>query len=445
MSRFGISSGVDDTLSVVGERRIHGGRAPALFIGLAGDAPRAPAWRLSLAELDEVDVIRGDARAFARDGRRATLALADARLSRKHARFVRDGEVWRVEDLQSKNGVSVAGRPPSAAPLRDTDTILVGHTMLVFRTIGGEAPDVMRNLDAQPGFATLSPTLAIRFGEVATAAASDVPIEITGETGTGKELAARAIHVLSKRRGAFVAVNCGALPASLLEAELFGHKKGAFTGATNDRIGLVRSADGGTLFLDEVAELPAPSQAALLRVLQEHEVTPLGDDKPIAVDVRLVTATHRDLEAEVAAGDFREDLRARLMGITLALPPLRARKEDLGMLVAALLPRDVTFSAEAVAELYARDWPRNVRELERALAAAAAIAGAQIEAAHLPVRTTTQTIDPNALSKEDRALRDQLAAAIERHAGNLAAVARDLGKDRTQIRRWMKRLGLDRD
>jgi len=191
--------------------------------------------------------------------------------------------------------------------------------------------------------------------------------------------------------------------------------------------------------------LPAPSQAALLRVLQEREVTPLGDDKPIAVDVRLVTATHRDLEAEVAAGDFREDLRARLMGLTLALPPLRARKEDLGMLVTALLPRDVTFSAEAVAELYARDWPRNIRELERALAAAAAVAGPQIEAAHLPVRTTAQAIDPNALSNEDRALRDQLAAAIERHAGNLAAVARELGKDRTQIRRWMKRLGLERD
>ena len=168
---LGISSGVDDTLSVVGERRSHGGRAPALFVGLAGDSPRTPGWRLSLAELDEVVVVRGDARAFGREGRRATLALADARLSRKHARFVRDGEVWRVEDLQSKNGVSVAGRPPSTAPLRDTDTILVGHTMLVFRTIGGEAPEVMRKLDTEPGFATLSPTLAIRFGEVATAAA----------------------------------------------------------------------------------------------------------------------------------------------------------------------------------------------------------------------------------------------------------------------------------
>ncbi|MFT3696714.1 MAG: sigma 54-interacting transcriptional regulator [Kofleriaceae bacterium] len=428
---------MDETLSVGGARGDRVRKLPALYIGLAGATPRVPGWRLSLARRDALQIVRGDVRAL--DGE--TLKLADPRLSRSHARFVKDGDAWRVEDLGSKNGTAVNGRPATTAVLRDGDTILVGATMLVFRTVGGELAEITTPQTTAPGFTTIAAELEHRFAELTTAASSDVPIEITGETGTGKELAARAIHTLSKRKGAFVAVNCGALPANLLEAELFGHAKGAFTGAVSARTGLIRSADRGTLFLDEVAELPPASQAALLRVLQEREVLPLGEDAPIAVDVRLITATHQDLDRAVTDGEFRDDLRARLMGLTLALPPLRSRKEDLGLLVSALLPRDVTFSAEAVAELYTRTWPRNIRELERALAAAAAIAGDVIEPSHLPTGATAA--DP-ILDPEDLVLRDQLRAAIARHEGNLAAVARELGKDRTQIRRWMKRFGLDR-
>jgi transcriptional regulator with PAS, ATPase and Fis domain len=174
-------------------------------------------------------------------------------------------------------------------------------------------------------------------------APSSVPLLVRGETGTGKELMARAIHEASERRGAFVPVNCGALPRDLLESELFGHRRGAFTGASGDRSGLVRRAHRGTLFLDEIAELPPDSQVALLRVLQEGEVRPVGACEEITVDVRIVAATHQDLRERIASGRFREDLYARIAGFEITMPPLRERREDLGMLIATLLvpsPRD---------------------------------------------------------------------------------------------------------
>jgi DNA-binding NtrC family response regulator len=430
---------------------------PALYVGLAGDDTRAPPARYSLDGVDRVDVVRGARRGVVRRAADASrllvLTLADVRLSSQHARITKLGASWFVEDLQSKNGTLVGGKPISRHQLRDGDALVVGHTVLVFRERGGEAGDVEAVPAAHAGLATLSTDLTERFAEFAEAARTTVPIEITGESGTGKELVARAVHELSGRSGRFAAINCGALAPALLEGELFGHKKGAFTGAADDRVGVIRSADHGTLFLDEVAELPTGSQAALLRVLQEGEVTPLGIDRAVKVDLRIVTATHKSLDAEVAANRFRADLRARVLGVQLALPPLRERREDLGLLIVTLLERiapgrDVRFSADAVAALYAYDWPLNIRELERALAAAVAITKDRIELHHLPAALHAPApvaIDVGALSDEDRALRESLVAAIDRHDGNLAAVARDLGKDRTQIRRWMKRFGLSRD
>jgi transcriptional regulator with PAS, ATPase and Fis domain len=357
-----------------------------------------------------------------------------------------------VEDAGSKNGTWIGGKRVARKLLADGDVLLVGHTALLYRETGGEAGDLDAFPGGEAGLATMSPALAAAFEGAARAAASKVPIEITGESGTGKELIARAIHALSGRSGKLVAVNCGAMPAQLLEGELFGHKKGAYTGAEGDRLGLVRTADGGTLFLDEIAELPGPSQAALLRVLQEGEVTPLGADRPVKVDVRLVTATHRSIDAEVQLKRFRADLRARLLGVTVALPPLRERLEDLGPIAAKLLPREVAFAADAVAALYAHGWPLNIRELERTLAAAAALAGDRIELEHLPAALRGDAggdgeveVDPDTLTDDERALRELLREAIAKHTGNLAAVAKELGKDRTQIRRWMKRFGLSRD
>ena len=399
---------------------------PALFVGLAGDTPLAPPARIGLGGLDRVDLGRGATRRIERarsDGAETlAIALADPRMSSKHVRLSRVGGAWIAEDLASKNGTWIGRKRIARRQLADLDALPAG----------------------QPGLATMSTPLAAQFAGIAQAARSTVPIEVTGESGTGKELVARAVHALSGRRGGFVAVNCGALAGGILEGELFGHKKGAFTGAADDRLGLVRSAD--------IAELAPGSQAALLRVLQEGEVVPLGSDRPVRVDVRLVTATHKAIDGEVDAGRFRADLRARILGVSVALPPLRERLEDLGPLVSVLLakqPRVLPFSADAVDAIYAHRWPLNIRELERSLAAATAVARDRIELEHLPPSVRGASIgaelDLDAMSDADRALREQLTAAIARHGGNLAAVAKELGKDRTQIRRWMKRLGLSRE
>ena len=454
---------MSDTLSATISRDPGGSAREALYLGLVADDPHAPPARYSLDGIDRVDVRRGDARVVERvvDGgeRVLVLHLADQRLSRQHAQLVRDGRTWSVVDQGSKNGTWIALQKRPRHVLADGDTIAVGHTMLVFRTTGGEAGDAEGWRGDAEGLSTMSPELAAQFATLAAAATSTVPIEVTGESGTGKELVARAVHKLSKRAGRFVAINCGALAPNLIEAELFGHRKGAFTGSNEERAGLVRSADGGTLFLDEIGELPAAAQTTLLRVLQEHEVLPVGADRPVHVDLRVVTATHRSLDADVDEHRFRADLRARLMGVGVALPPLRARPEDLGPLVAALLDqlapsRGVRFAIDAAAALYLYGWPLNVRELERSLAAAIAKSRDLIELHHLPaalagVAPARRTRDSaelpvGNLSTEERQQRDALAAAIAKHDGNLAAVARELGKDRTQIRRWMKRWGLSR-
>ncbi len=451
---------MSETLSAIVTSARRSRSQPALYIGLAGDAPQSAPARISLGRLDRVDIGRGTERAISRGSSRgadaATLLLPDARMSSQHARLSRVGSTWVAEDVQSKNGTWVGRERITKRPLDDGAVLLVGHTAIVFRDAGGEAGD----LDgaphaAAPGLQTISPVLAAQFAELVSAAGSRLPVHIHGETGTGKELAARAVHALSGRTGRFVAVNCGALPGTLLEGELFGHRKGAFTGASDDRAGLIRSADGGTLFLDEIAELPAPSQAALLRVLQEGEVVPLGADRALRVNLRIVTATHKDLDAEVAAQRFRADLRARLLGVSVALLPLRDRPEDLGLLVAEFLMRhganrEITFAADAVAALYAHSWPLNIRELERTIGAALVGARDRIELNHLPhalrepVASTPPAPDVGQFGAEERQLRDMLVAAIERHGGNLAAVSRELGKDRTQIRRWMKRFGIKR-
>ena len=438
-----------ETLSVVVSAS--GRRAsPALHLGLRADAPRSPPARWSLHGIDEVLLGRADRQGVARRAAAGVtgieIGLADARMSTRHARLSRALGRWVIEDLGSKNGTLVGGERVGSRPLEDGDVIEVGHSFLVFRTEGGDAGD----LDgwpaaAAPGLATTSPALAREFEVLARVARSGVAIAITGESGTGKELIGRAVHALSGRAGEFVPVNCGALPGTMVEAELFGHRRGAFTGASEDRPGLVRRADRGTLFLDEIGELAAPAQASLLRVLEEHEVLPIGGDRAVHVDLRLVTATHRDLDADVAAGRFRGDLMARLLGATAAVPPLRERREDLGLLIAALLgDDDRSLTVDAARALYRHSWPFNVRELERALAAACAMTdpGARIELAHLPSWSRAPASRGQA---PDDALRAALVEALDRHGGNVTAVARELGKDRTQIRRWMRRLGVRRD
>ena len=253
-------------------------------------------------------------------------------------------------------------------------------------------------------------------------------------------------------------MNCGALPEQLAESELFGVRRGAFTGAVEDRPGLVRASSGGTLLLDEVGELPAMLQVKLLRVLQENEVQPVGAAQPVRVDLRVVTATHRDLTALVEEEVFRSDLFARLTGLEVEIPPLRDRTADLGLLIPALLrragaPPGVRFSREAARALFRWSWPHNVRELEKALALAVALAGdGRIELAHLPevVRTAPEprpdqmvgrAVRP--LSDADVSRRTELIELLRAHHGNVSAVARQLGVARMQIQRWCRRFHLD--
>jgi DNA-binding NtrC family response regulator len=427
-----------------------------LFVALDARRIDAPPARIALAGLDEVTIGRGDARTFTTRDRRAWVELPDAGMSRAHARVTRAFGGWVVEDAGSKNGTLVGGRPITRVELADGDVIEVGRTFLLFRRalpFDPEAPALLDGAAASlraPGLPTLSPAFERVLAALAAVAPAALPVILEGETGTGKEVAARAIHTLSGRRGDFVAVNCGALPAALVEAQLFGHKRGAFSGATEDRPGLFHAADGGTLLLDEIGEMPAPAQAALLRVLEQREVLPIGATRPVAVDVRVVAATHRPLDRLVEEGAFRRDLHARLAGVRLVLPALRERREDLGHLAAALLARAgvsplPSIEPRAARALLGAAWTGNVRQLEKCLMAAAVLAGGgPITAAHLPAEL--QGAPPRVAdggAEERAAQRDELLALLREHQGNVSAVARALGKARMQVQRWLKRYGLD--
>ncbi len=433
---------------------------PQLIISLDCDHPLTPPSRHLLDGLDDVTFGRGE-RLIRRDGRSLALRLPDPRMSSDHGRLVRENGGWILDDPRSKNGCVVNGHMTRRRALVDGDILELGHTFCLFRVAPASSggPDLGADelAAASPDLASFAGDLERAFLRIARIAATDVPVLILGETGTGKEVVARAVHEMSERRGPFVAVNCGALSATLLEAELFGARKGSFSGATVDRPGLVRAAEGGTLFLDEIAELRPASQAAFLRVLQEREVVSIGDTRPTKVDVRFAAATHRQLDDMIDGGTFRRDLYARLYGYVVELPPLRQRREDLGLLVRALLRRipggdRAKLTAAAARLLFRHDWPLNVRELEKALASAVALAeGRAILPEDLPepVRREPALRPPIAGASppvlDDDALRARLVALLESNEGNVAAVARAMGKERMQIHRWARRFQLDLD
>jgi DNA-binding NtrC family response regulator len=415
-----------------------------------------------------------------------TLSVPEAPISRYHALFERraDGRYW-VVDRDSRNGTYVNGMRVREAPLAEHDLLRVGDTLFryaargaygygAYRIDGSVVREARPFLHGVTG-SVLSGGFQIDaiIDRVAKIATSDIAVIVTGESGTGKELVAREIHRLSGRRGPFQALNCGALPETLLESELFGYRRGAFSGALTDKQGIVRAAHGGTLFLDEIGDMPLEAQVKLLRVLQEREVTPLGATTSERVDIRVVCATHRDLAKQVEEGTFRGDLLARLNDISLQLPPLRERREDLYPLVRHFLAKHghptsaVTFPFILAVAHY--DWPYNVRELESALRVAITISGGgQVDVPHLPevvrrtlsrLSATSETTGPVSVlppaavtaarvpvqtSRAGYAPSEQeLRSLLTRHRGNIAAVGRELGKERMQIHRWLQRYGLD--
>ena len=299
-----------------------------------------------------------------------------------------------------------------------------------------------------------------------SAATSSISVLIEGETGTGKELVARGIHRASERaEAAFVAVNCAALPADLLEAELFGHARGAFTGAVTDRRGLFEAAHGGTIFLDEVGDLPVSMQVKLLRVLQEGEIMPVGTTRPRTVDVRVISATHRDLYAAVDAGAFRADLYYRISAFPIFVPSLRDRRSDIPLLAERFLvqaaerhkKRISGIDPDAVATLSARDWPGNIRQLKNEIERAVVLTpdGAALSASILsagiakqpeaspsapaaPAAPVSADLRDARASFEARFIADQLRA----HDGNVSRTAAALGISRVMLQKKMKEYGL---
>lgn len=299
---------------------------------------------------------------------------------------------------------------------------------------------------------------------VGRVAATNMPVLITGESGTGKEMVARAIHQRSRRAGGnFVAVNCGALPVDLIESELFGHARGSFTGASSERVGLWEEANDGTILLDEITETSPLFQIKLLRALQEGEIRRVGSNRVLKVDVRVIAATNRDIEKEVEAGRFRQDLMYRLNVITINLPPLRERREDIAVLTEHFARRartsgaPVIFSAAALEMLAEYEWQGNIRELENAVFHAVSICEQEVRPEHLPARVRRPRENfpaASAAASTDFAAEqkwvqlaeleaDYVARVLAHTAGNKQAAAHLLGIDRKRLTRIIKRYNLD--
>ena len=369
------------------------------------------------------------------------LGFDDERASRQHCEIlvVRGAvETCRIRDLNSKNGTRVDACSVTQEYLRGDAVIRVGDTLLVYsevqRSRGGGV--------AEPGAGAVARLHAERLADLA--APSGLPLLLTGPTGAGKERLAARVHEKSKRGGRLVVVNCGTLDRALIGSELFGHVRGAFSGADSDRAGLFVAANRGTIFLDEIAELSLDLQTALLRVLQDARVRPVGADRETAVDVRVIAATHQDLRALVDSGRFRGDLYARLAGMTLSAPALRERREDLLPLLAEVSPRPLLPTPDAAELLLAHDWPYNVRELQHAAAQIALFAA--LDGAFGPDALPPEIRPSRAVATPpDVVERGWLELRLREHRGNVSSLARAAAQSRQQIYRRITALGLDPD
>jgi DNA-binding NtrC family response regulator len=450
---------------------------PALYVVLEGERALAGGMRIPLHHIDELRIGRGTERTVRLEAdRKAVLEIPDARMSGKHARLVREDGGWLVEDTASTNGTFVDGKRTPQALLEEEAVITLGATCFLFDP-AEEVPEGLKSnvvdtpsMKSRPrGTTTLVPMVESTMPRLVRVAMSKLSVLLLGESGSGKEVLAQTIHKLSGRSGPFVAINCGALAPTLVESQLFGHLKGAFSGAVKDEPGLVRASSGGTLFLDEIGELPPSAQATLLRVLQEKEVLPVGGTKPVPVDLRVVAATLKPIDESET---FRSDLYARIAAFVHRLAPLRERRGDIGLIIADLLPRlaneraaRIRFAPDLATAMCSHSFPLNFRELEHILSVALVTSGEDLlrleavgdalkaksskspdeprESAKEVTPRETRSRAARELTEEERKLKDDLVASLTKTRGNISEISRTMGKTRMQIHRWMKRFNLD--
>jgi DNA-binding NtrC family response regulator len=391
-------------------------------------------------------ILQGAQLAIGRD-EQALLRLEGSGVSRQHAELYRQGPLYCVRDLGSTNGTWLNGQRVEHAPVAPGHVLRIGDWVGLFRLVSA--------VERPPEFKQLAPGLyggaevASALEPIRRAGGTDLPVLLVGATGTGKERFARAVHHFSGRRGPFVAVNCAALPEQLAEAELFGYRRGAFTGAERSSIGHFRASEGGTLFLDEVAELPLSLQPKLLRVLEDHHVQGLGESTSSVVDVRIVAAVQKPASELVATGRLREDLAARLSGLPVALPPLSQRRADIVGLFRQFLRehsggRPPQVEARLVEALCLHDWPQNVRALELATRALLAVHGHEpvLKRQHLPPEFSehAEPSSPRSVPiPRDRRDHDlaALRSVLRENGGNVAAAATSLGISRQRVYRLL--------
>jgi two-component system, NtrC family, response regulator len=370
------------------------------------------------------------------------VCLFDPCVSRRHCEIAAaDGRVV-VRDLGSTNGTWVNGVRVPHAELRPGAVLTLGDTRLRVIVDERSAEIVGESSGMQK----------LRL-DIARLAAVPLPVLICGETGTGKELVARALHDQSGRRGEFVPVNCGSIPKELIETELFGHERGAFTGAHARRPGLFQQADGGTLFLDEIGELPEGLQTRLLRTLESGVVRPVGATREATVNVRVVAATHVNLEQAVADGRFRRDLYYRLAAAVITTPALRARRSDIPLLIERILQDEAAggarcqLSGAAMAAMMEHSWPGNVRELKNVLKRAAALGGALLEPSDLSFNTPPVKEDEDVVKLQGQTFeqieREVLIRAVKRCGGNQRAASEELGIPRSTLNDKIRRYGVE--
>ncbi len=383
-----------------------------------------------------------------------SLVLTDPTVSRRHAVVEETSGGYILRDLGSTNGTFLEGARVREGYLSTGSIIRLGQTEMIFSPLE-ERVEIPRS--SQDRFGDLigaSASMREIFGILERVSSTDITVLIQGETGTGKELAAHAIHRHSRRAAApFIVFDCGAVAPNLIESELFGHEKGAFTDAVKSRQGAFELADGGTLFLDEIGELALSLQPKLLRALDRHEVRRVGAEQTVKVNVRVVAATNRDLEKEVKAGRFREDLFYRLSAVSISLPPLRKRREDIELIASHLLKgisaeadKKLTgLSSEAAAALAAYSWPGNVRELRNVLERASALSdGKRIEARDLFLTqgkksSTLEGLSGKTLEEIEKAA---IQATLRSVAGNKTETAKLLGIAYSTLYEKMKKYGI---